>query len=343
MLIRPKALVLGGGVAGASAAINLSQRDVDVTLVERDAVLGGNARTVCCKAVDGECQFCGGCLLADTMRDLDSVERLHTLTRTSVVRARRADGGFYVETAPGNGEAFYDAVILATGFAPIDARTRGSYGYGVLPMVTTGEEMERRLRQEGQHAYDDLPLERVAFIQCVGSRDEHAGRGYCSQVCCRYAVRLARLLKAQRPDSEITLFKMDIQVAGRDFAPARAEGIRMVAGLPAVIRRAEDDPTRAEFLYDDILESAPRRETFDLVVLSVGMRPRDDAAAVAGMFGLHRNIDGFYATTDDGVSTLVPGLFVAGACGAPRAIAESIVHAQQAAETCHRYLLGRAP
>jgi heterodisulfide reductase subunit A len=302
---------------------------------------------VCCKAIDGECQMCGGCLLADTLRDLASAGAVNMLTETSVVRVRRADGGFFVETNPENGETFYDAVILATGFDHIDARAKGPYGYGILPNVTTGEELERRLRLEGQHAYDGVPLERVAFIQCVGSRDEHAGRGYCSQVCCRYALRLARLLVARRPGLDVTLFKMDIQVAGRDFAPAwsaaQAQGVRMVAGLPAVIRRAEDDPAKAEFIYDDVLNSAVRRETFDLVVLSVGMQPRRDTGAVAGLFGLHRNADGFYATAADGVSTLVPGLFVAGACAAPRSIAESIAHARQAAQACRHYLAWRAP
>jgi hypothetical protein len=78
--------------------------------------------------------------------------------------------------------------------------------------------MERRLRLEGQGAYDGLGAARVAFIQCVGSRDEHVGRGYCSQVGCRYAVRLARLLKARNPGLQVSVFKMDIQSGGRDFA-----------------------------------------------------------------------------------------------------------------------------
>ena len=224
----------------------------------------------------------------------------------------------------------------------VDAHAKGPYGYGILPAVTTGQEMERRLKEEGQAAYDFLQGRKVAFIQCVGSRDEHAGRGYCSQVCCRYALRLARMLKKRIPDIQITVFKMDIQTSGRDFATTWSavpqEGIRLVAGLPAVIRRSTQDPHKATFLYDDILAGQTVQEDFDLVVLSVGMQPRKDAPQIAELLGINRDAYGFFATGDDGTSTISPGVFVAGSCAAPRSIAESIAHAQQAAEACYLYL-----
>ncbi|MBC7234414.1 MAG: CoB--CoM heterodisulfide reductase iron-sulfur subunit A family protein [Chloroflexi bacterium] len=351
----PKVVVLGGGIAGLAAAANLARRGAQVALIERDAVLGGNALTVCCKAVEGECQLCGGCLLPDQIDEVRRSDLVEVWTQTTVTRVTRENGGFLLRLRNGSGADMSlsaDALVLATGFDHVDARTKGPYGYGILPQVITGQDMEKRLCDEGQAAYDGLGLKKVAFIQCVGSRDEHAGRGYCSQVCCRYALRLARLLKSRLPEVEIALFKMDLQHAGRDMAAAwRAissmEGVRVVAGLPAVIRRSTENPKRVTFFYNDILaddlaqERAPgtKQEDFDLVVLSVGMQPRADAGRVAELFGVNRDAYGFFSTRDqEGVSTILPGVFVAGSCQAPRSMSEAVAHARQAAEACYRYL-----
>lgn len=327
-----------------SAGLNLAQRGVEVTLIERDAALGGRARDLCCKAIK-TCQLCGGCLYSECL-DAVKASNLDIRLRTTVTRVEREDGVFFVSLASENGAETLqvDALLLATGYDPVDAHTKGPYGHGILSAVVTGEEMERRLRQEGQGAFDGL-AGKVAFIQCVGSRDEHVGRGYCSQVCCRYALRLARLLKARRPEIEVAVFKMDIQTHGRDFAATwnsvAQEGIRIVAGLPAVIRRSTQDPTKATFLYDDILAGKTVQEEFDLVVLSIGMQPRRDTAEIAELFGVNLGPYGFFSTLADEASTIAPGVFVGGSCQAPRSIAESIAHARQAAEACYAYLQER--
>lgn len=342
--------VIGGGIAGITAAINLARRGHTVTLIERDDQLGGNARTVCCKAIDGACQLCGACLLRDRIAEVQSLAGVSVVTGATVARVARLVGedGTLWELRLADGAALNaDAVVLATGFDHVDARTKGPYGFGVLPSVTTGEEVERRLSAEGQWAYDSANLKRVAFIQCVGSRDEQAGRGYCSQVCCRYALRLARLLRKRIPDVQITIYKMDLQVSGRDICAiwdaARKEGLRVIVGLPAVIRRSTDTPGAVTFLYDDILAAKITQDTYDLVILSTGIQPRADAAHWADVLGIERDEYGFFATAADGATTLAPGVFVAGCCGAPRSIAESVAHAQQAAEVCHTYLRVAVP
>jgi len=341
----PNVVVVGGGIAGVTAALNLAQRGLHVLLVEREPALGGNAGTVCCKAIAGKCQLCGGCLLPDRFAAAREQDNIEILTQTTVTQCKRVNGGFDFELSPALGSStplHSAAVVLATGFDHVDAHTKGPYLYGILPAVTTGQEMEKRLKEQGRAAYDALKLRKVAFIQCVGSRDEHVGRGYCSQVCCRYALRLARLLKSRLPEVEITLFKMDIQTSGRDFAAtwnaANNEGIRIVSGLPAVIRRSTEDPQRAAFLYDDILAGKLAQEDFDLVVLAVGMQPRRDAPEVANLFGINQDRYGFFETVESETKTLAPGIFVAGSCQAPRSIAESVAHAEQAAEACTLYL-----
>ncbi len=197
----------------------------------------------------------------------------------------------------------------------------------------------------------------MAFVQCVGSRDAHLGHDYCSQVCCRYSLRLARLIHDHTPTAEITIFKMDIQASGRDFSAcyqaASDEGVRFVAALPASIRRAAEPPGAVAFAFDDALAGDYGRAEFDLVVLATGMQPRRDAPQVAERFGIDLDADGFFAANygaadhgatgslGGGVETLAPGVFVAGCCQAPRSIPESIAHAGLAAEQCLVYLQER--
>lgn len=341
---RPTVVVLGGGIAGLSAALNLAQRGVPVTLIERAPELGGRAADVSCKSVGGRCQLCGGCLLYDRMTAVREHEGIQVQTDAAVTRVRRKGSGFSVSWASPavpQGAIEAGALVVATGFDHIDARSKGPYGHGLLPQVITGEEVEKRLLAEGRRAFAGLDLKRVAFVQCVGSRDEHVGRGYCSQVCCRYALRLARLFKSQTPELEVTMFKMDIQSSGRDMAEtwqsAQREGIRLVSGLPATIRRSTENPHRVAFRYDDILANRLAQEEFDLVILSTGLQPRSDAGDMASLLGIRRDGYGFFACDDDGV-TASAGVFAAGSCQAPRTIAESAAHGERAAEACYLYL-----
>ena len=201
--------------------------------------------------------------------------------------------------------------------------------------------MEQTLREKGQAAYDEINPRRIAFIQCVGSRDEHAGRGYCSQVCCRYALRLARLLRSRLPEAEITIYKMDIQTCGRDVAAAwnaiANEKIGIVAGLPAVIRRSAGMLLR-DFSLRRHLRGQARQAGFR------SDHPFSGHAAQARRDGGRQPVwhqpDPLWLLRHwcDETSTLVPGIFVAGSCEAPRSIAESISHARQAAEVTMLYL-----
>jgi len=341
MSLAKRILVLGGGPAGLAAAINLAERGLEVELVEKRSTLGGNALTVCCKAVQDECQSCGACVLADLLRRFPEVPRIQLHLKSELKRL--ASRGRELVCTLTNGKTLsVQGLIVATGFSHMDAREKGPYGYGTVPAVTTGREVEETLHRQGQAAYDALAPQRIAFVQCVGSRDVHLGRGYCSQVCCRYALRLARLFHHRFPQAEITVFKMDLQHGDRAMSETwtrcQKEGIRIVAGLPAVIREAPDAKEKALFSYEDTLTGTFHEERFDLVVLSVGIRPFAGARELAECLGINLDPFGFLAACSDGVSTLRPGVFVAGTCQGPRSIVESVAHALRAAEACYRYV-----
>lgn len=226
------------------------------------------------------------------------------------------------------------AVIVATGFDVFDARQKGSLGYGRYPNVLTGLDLEHVFSREG---YLKLPTDgkeprNVAFIQCIGSRD--TGHGYCSQVCCKYAMKLAGLIKYQNPDTRVTIFYIDLQTAGKGFAQFYEEykrSIRFVRGVPVEILQTVSG--ELEVRFEDISQGRVCRDTFELVVLSVGISPGRSTWDLARILGINLGDDGFFDRKDllSSNETNVGGIFVAGACQGPKDIPDSIAHGIAAA------------
>jgi len=235
---------------------------------------------------------------------------------------------------PKRQELNVSAIIVATGFDVFDAKEKGSLGYGRYPNVLTGLDLEQILGREG---YLRLPTngnepKNIAFIQCVGSRDE--GHGYCSQVCCKYAMKLAGLIKYQNPDTQVTIFYIDLQTAGKGFAQFYEnykESIRFVRGVPVEILQTSSG--ELEVRFEDITQGKVCRDTFDLVVLSVGISPRNTSWDLARLLGINLTEDGFFDIRHPLSSneTNVGGIFLAGTCQGPKDIPDSIAHGIAAA------------
>ena len=238
------------------------------------------------------------------------------------------------ELKPKEQELRADAIIVATGFDVFDAREKGSLGYGRYPNVLTGLDLEQIFTREG---YLRLPTngkepQNIAFIQCIGSRDE--GHGYCSQVCCKYAMKLAGLIKYQNPDTQVTIFYIDLQTAGKGFAQfyeKYKESIRFVRGVPVEILQTSSG--ELEVRFEDIAQGKVCRDTFDLIVLSVGISPRKNSWDLARILGINLADDGFFDIRHPLSSneTNVDGIFLAGTCQGPKDIPDSIAHGIAAA------------
>jgi len=245
------------------------------------------------------------------------------------------------ECKPGRQELDVGVIIVATGFEVFNAQEAGSLGYGRYPNVLTGLDLERTFACKGSL---ELPsngkeAKKVAFVQCVGSRNEN--HGYCSQVCCKYAMRFARLIKYQNPDAEVTIFYIDLQTAGKGFAQFYEEcrkSIRFIRGVPVEI--LEVPSGELEVRLEDISAGKVGRETFDLVVLSVGMVPRKDCWDLARILGMNLGDYGFFDMRSpiDSSKTNVDGIFLAGTCQGPKDIPDSIAHGISAAEKAKELL-----
>jgi len=233
------------------------------------------------------------------------------------------------------------ALILAGGFEPFDARRKGEYGYGRWPNVITSLEYERILSAAGpfqghiQRLSDGKIPRRIAWIQCVGSRDSHMGNDYCSAVCCMSAIKQAMITKEHARDTDTSIFFIDIRAHGKGFDRfyERSESendVRYVRSLISrVIPNPEDDTLSISYAGPD---HHLQEETYDMVVLSVGLCPNASTAQLAERIGVQLNEHGFCASDPlDVVATSKPGIFVCGAAQGPKDIPDSVQQGSSAA------------
>jgi heterodisulfide reductase subunit A len=238
-------------------------------------------------------------------------------------------------------EVLAGALIVATGYRAADPRCRPHYGYGRVSNIITALELEESLRRNGKGLQrpHGRPARRVAFIQCVGSRDQD--HPYCSQVCCAYTLRLARLLKHRLPEGEVATFYMDLQNVGRnsdEFHAAAHREIKELRALPGDLRATGDGAVALRYLDEETGQAVAA--TFDLVVLSVGINPGGDNAALSSRLGLELTPEGFFQAADSRHRSLTPqaGVFLAGTAEGPRDIAGCLTQAQATARQVSLYL-----
>jgi heterodisulfide reductase subunit A len=340
---KSQVLVLGGGMAGITAALALNRLNIGVTLIEKSDRLGGMVRHFCCKATD-VCQQCGVCLLNDSLQALGKTDNIEVFLQTEVTDLTMDTKEFlYTFSRPGGGgEGRAEALLLATGFTPFRAEDKPQYRYGLFPNVITGLDLEKQLRETGAvlRPSDHTFPSSIAFIQCVGSRDLHLNHPFCSQVCCAYALRMATLIKHKRPQTEITFFYMDLQSFGKDFPVflERAETqIRFIRAIPGDIQKGEND--RVLLTFQDDGGTSSRKEAFDLAVLSIGIMPGTGLDFFMEKLGMTLTEDGFLSPGNETLSS--KGVFLSGTVGGPKDIAQSITQAYKKAEEIAAYLKGR--
>jgi len=233
------------------------------------------------------------------------------------------------------------AVIMAPGYDRFDPTLRGEYGYGRYPNVVTSIEYERMLSTSGPttgevlRPSDSAHPKRIAWIQCVGSRDVSCGNGYCSSVCCMYATKEAVMTREHDPDAEATIFFNDIRAFGKGYERYYEEakskhGVRYIRSMPSTVKELRQSGNLLmQYAQDDggIVE-----EEFDLVVLSIALVPSQQAGEMAQRLGVELDQYGFARTTKFAPSdTSRAGIYVAGAFQAPMDIPEAVTSASSAA------------
>ncbi len=241
------------------------------------------------------------------------------------------------------------AIVIATGFDPFDPSGISEYGYGRYRNVITAMEYERLICASGptgghlERPSDGKPVKKIAFVQCVGSRDLRNNR-FCSSVCCMHATKEAMLAWEHDHDVQSHIFYMDLRASGKGFQKfiARGEqeyGITYVRGRVARITQDQDEnPT---VWFEETKSSKRGRLESDLVVLATSLVPRNDVEALAKLLDVDLDEYKFFKTDPlSPLKTTRPGILVCGCCREPMdipgTVAEASAAAAQAAEIAIR-------
>lgn len=317
------------------AALRLSEQGAEPLIIEKEAELGGKLR--------------GWYVLFPTFTPASEVlselrrrvqERgIEVMTSTEVSGFTRqsvtlADG----RTLP------CDSVVVASGFTLFDATVKEEYGYGIYDNVITSTDLERMFAEGRVACADGSRPKRIAFLHCVGSRDEKVCQQHCSRVCCITGVKQAIEMKRLFPEADVFNFYMDIRMFGPGYEEMYREAqqrynIHFVRG-----RISEASPTidnRIQIKAEDTLTGRPLRMSVDMLVLLIGMRANDSNAPFAEQAGLKRAPSGFMEPRDmflGNARSNVEGIFYAGCITAPKNIGETLNEGTVAADAAMEYL-----
>ncbi|MDH7478848.1 MAG: FAD-dependent oxidoreductase [Syntrophomonadaceae bacterium] len=315
-------VVIGAGVAGMAAARELAGEAAKVVLVEKEARPGGWAGSYACKAAGG-CQKCGACLAGQLAAELAGLPGLELLLGWQAVAIRElVPVGYAVAVQGGGGQREIEAaaVVVASGFRPFDAARWGEYGYHRYPGVVTSLDLDRAWREDGALGARYPGLERVAFIQCVGSRTTRpGGNPLCSRVCCRNTLRLVNRLLWELPAVRADVFHQDLQSEQSLIQTAAGNPrVQLLRTIPARVYQLPG--WRLTVNWEDPATGREASGEYDLVVLAVGMNRRPAPE------------------TDGAEGKPLPGVIWAGAAAGPMDIRESIRRGRQAGRQVKRLL-----
>ncbi|MBW2058759.1 MAG: CoB--CoM heterodisulfide reductase iron-sulfur subunit A family protein [Deltaproteobacteria bacterium] len=231
------------------------------------------------------------------------------------------------------------AIVVATGHDHFDATEKGEFGYGRYDRLITAPQMEslmsRGVSEGGEFSIGGSVPKTVAFIQCVGSRDKKVGNEYCSRVCCAYTAKQALWVRDQIPDSEVTVFYIDVRTFGKGYEElyekAQKKGVIYTKGIPSEIFKSGG---KLVLRGEDGLLARPYEKAFDLVILSTGLVPSKGAGNLRAVLKLSLSSDGFFMEAHPKLrplDTASDGIFLAGTCQGPKDIADTLAQAHGAA------------
>ena len=334
--MKKRVAIIGGGVAGMQTALRLKRTGgIEPVIIEREEELGGKVRNwhVLFPTFTPAGEVLGALrseVAAAGIEVLTGEEAEEFTDRSVKLRSGRT-----IEC---------DAVALCSGFTLFDATLKEEYGYGIYDNVYTSADLEHMFSEGRVAMADGSAPRRIAFLHCVGSRDEKVCQRHCSKVCCITGVKQAIEMKRLFPTADVFNFYMDIRMFGPGYEELYREAqqrynIHFVRG-----RISEASPMmdgRVQIKAEDTLTGRPLRMSVDMLVLLIGMRANDENGRFADKAGLTLAQSGFMQSRDlflGNTESPRPGIFYAGAVTAPKSIGETLNEGFTAADRIAEYL-----
>lgn len=343
----PTSLVLGGGIAGMTAALELADAGYEVHLVEKSDKLGGNVARV---DLTAPYLYSARDLLTERVTRVFNNKQIHLHLNSKVTSLTGFIGNYTaticdqkskINENEKTAEVKIGNVIVCTGYKEFDASRITHYGYGKLPNVITSFELEKMIRAGRIETNEGKIPQYVAIIHCVGSRSMEF-HGYCSRVCCMTALKYAHEIKSANPKSYISDVYIDMHAFGKgheDFYNRTSEAKTLFLMYeknerPVIHRAGPKDDCEMIIEVNERLSGEVIEIPADLIVLMVGMEAREDSAEVARLVNISQDKEGWFIESHpklEPVATTTDGILIAGTCVAPKDIPDTVAQARAAA------------
>jgi heterodisulfide reductase subunit A len=343
----PNVLVIGGGIAGMTTALELADAGNSVHLVEKDNHLGGNLARV---DLTAPYLYSARDLITERITRIRDNKKIHVYLESKLSNLTGFVGNFKATIQSLNGKQVEKQkqidveignVVVCTGYKEFDASRIVHYGYGKLPNVITSFELEKMIR-EGRIETKEGKIPRyVAIIHCVGSRNQEF-HTYCSRVCCMTALKYAHEIKSANPECYISDVYIDMHAFGKgheDFYRRSSEAKTLFLmyekdDRPVIHKASPKDDCEMLIEVNEKLSGELIEIPADLVVLMIGMEAREDSHEVARIVNISQDKDGWFIESHpklEPVATTTDGIFIAGTCVAPKDIPDTVAQARAAA------------
>ncbi|TSA29884.1 MAG: CoB--CoM heterodisulfide reductase iron-sulfur subunit A family protein [Bacteroidetes bacterium] len=340
--INPATLVIGGGVAGMSAALEVANAGREVYLLEKTEQLGGMVSHF---DLTFPYLYDADKMLEVMIRRTINHPHIKVFYNTTISEVHGYIGNFETTIQSDSNQEqtlTFGNIIVATGLRPFDASRVGQYGYGRLPNVITSVEFEDLLRTGQVRTKEGNIPQNIAIIHCVGSRNTEFHE-YCSRTCCQVALKFANQLRSLLPDSNIYDLYADMRAFGKGCeelytATSKKEIIFMMFDqqheLPQIIKSvAPGDPPMLIFFREKI-SGLGLEIPADMIILMVGMEAHPDVKDIAHAVGISICSNAFFIEKHpklDPVATTTSGVYIVGNCQGPKGIPDSVAQAKAAA------------
>ena len=339
--VNPATLIIGGGISGISAALELAYADQQVYLIEKTGAIGGIAANL-----DLTYPFLNSAkqMIGHKMEMVMNHPKINVYLNTEVKQVTGYVGNFETVINPKGKEIKlnFGNIIVATGLAPFDAKKIANYGYGRLPNVITSIEFERVLKSGVIITRDGREPKDIAIIHCVGSRNENYHH-YCSRTCCLTALKFANQIKSALPKANIYDIYSDMRSFGKGceelYSYTSKKDLMFLTfdqknNLPKIKQASYDDPCNLLIEFTEKFSGEAIEVPADMVILMVGMEAHENAKELAHAVGISMCGNKFYIERHpklDPVATTTDGVYVVGTCQSPKDIPDSVSQARGAA------------
>jgi heterodisulfide reductase subunit A len=340
--INPATLIIGGGIAGISAALEIGDSGKKVFMIEKSDKLGGHLAEV---DLTFPYLHSADQILKPLVKKVTTHPNIEVFLKTQIDEVFGYVGNFETKIVPDKGEEIelkFGNIIVATGLKPFDPGGIVNYGYRKLQDVITSLEFEQMLKKGKIVTKEGVEPKNVALIHCVGSRNKDYHE-YCSRICCMTALKFSNQIRSALPDANIFECYADLRSFGKGceefYAQTSRKDIMFLMfdqknDLPRIRKADQKEECDMIIEFNELLSGENIEVPADMVILMVAMEAHENAKDIAHAVGVSMCGNEFYIEKHpklDPVATITDGVYVVGGCQAPKDIPDSVAQANAAA------------